>query len=122
VEKQSVGRRLYDIIKVKDGQEAISKYRQIKTRGSQTYNFDENELNDLAYQMIREKRIDDALELFKLNVEEYPNSANVFDILGEAYLLKGNKELAVQSYKISLRLNPLNKNAAATLKKIGKRD
>lgn len=121
MEKQSVGRRLYDIIKVKDGQEAISKYRQIKTRGSQTYNFDENELNDLAYQMIREKRIDDALELFKLNVEEYPNSANVFDILGEAYLLKGNKELAVQSYKISLRLNPLNKNAAATLKKIGKR-
>lgn len=107
---------------MKDGQEAISKYRQIKTRGSQTYNFDENELNDLAYQMIREKRIDDALELFKLNVEEYPNSANVFDILGEAYLLKGNKELAVQSYKISLRLNPLNKNAAATLKKIGKRD
>jgi CubicO group peptidase (beta-lactamase class C family) len=119
LEKQSIGRRLYDIIKMKDVKEAMAKYRLIKSSGSNAYLFAESELNGLAYQMIRENRIDDAFELFKLNVEEYPGSADVYDSLGEAYMIKGNKELAVANYKKSLELNPQNKNAADMLKKLG---
>lgn len=68
--------------------------------------------------MIRENRIDDALELFKLNAEEYPNSSNVYDSLGEAWMILGNKGMAVQNYKRSLELNPENKNAAEKLKQL----
>ena len=119
IEKQSIGRRLYDIIKMKNVQEAILKYHQIKASLSKVYNFDENELNGLAYQMIRENRIDDAIELFNVNVEEYPNSANVYDSMGEAYMIKGNKKLAIEYYKKSLNLNPQNSNAVEILKKLG---
>ncbi len=119
MEKKSVGRRLYDIIKLKDVLEAIVKYRSIKAGLPEAYNFTESELNDLAYQMIKENRIDDAIALFKLNVEEYPDSADVYDSLGEAYMIKGNKELAIKNYKKSLVLNPQNTNAVEMLKKLG---
>jgi len=119
MEKRSIGRRMYDIIKQKDVTEAILKYRQIKASLSNAYNFDESELNDLAYQMIKENRIEDAIELFKLNIEEYPNSANVQNSLGEAYIINGNKELAVKYYKKSLELDPQNANAVEMLKKLG---
>ncbi|MBE0664219.1 MAG: serine hydrolase [Candidatus Aminicenantes bacterium] len=118
MKKQSVGRRLYDIIKLKDVQVAIMKYRRIKASSSKAYNFAESELHNLAKQMIKENRIDDAVELFKLNVEEYPDSANVYDSLGEAYMSKGNKELAIKNYKKSLVLDPKNTNAAEMLQKL----
>jgi CubicO group peptidase (beta-lactamase class C family) len=116
--KQSVGKRLYDIIKMKDVNEAVSKYFQIKASSSKVYNFDENELNDLAYQMIRENRIDDAVELLKVNIEEYPNSANVYISMAEAYLTKGNVNLAIENYEKSLQLNPYDQSSIDALKKL----
>jgi len=60
----------------------------------------------------------EALEIFKLNVFLYPNSANVYDSLAEAYSLNGNRELAIKNYKRSLELDPKNTNAAQQLKKL----
>ena len=39
----------------------------------------------------------EALEIFKLNVFLYPNSANVYDSVGEAYAVNGNRELAIKN-------------------------
>jgi tetratricopeptide (TPR) repeat protein len=38
-------------------------------------------------------------DLFKLNVSLYPESANVYDSLGDFYSAKGEKERAIESYK-----------------------
>ena len=46
-------------------------------------------------------------------------SGNVFDSLGEAYMIKGDRERASQNYKRSLELDPTNANAVAMLKKLG---
>jgi hypothetical protein len=55
--------------------------------------------------------IDRAIEFFLLNTEYYPLSANAWDSLGEAYLVRGANKLALGSYKKSLKLNPQNENA-----------
>jgi tetratricopeptide (TPR) repeat protein len=44
-------------------------------------------------------------------VEAYPQSANVYDSLGEAYLLRGDKEKAIENYQKSLDLDPKSENA-----------
>ena len=56
--------------------------------------------------------------LLKLNVEAYPNSANVYDSLGEAYFVSGNTPQAIQNCEKSLTLDPANKHAAMMLKKL----
>jgi cytochrome c-type biogenesis protein CcmH/NrfG len=59
-----------------------------------------------------------AIEIFKLNVAEYPNYANGYDSLGEAYLAAGDKKQAVVNYAKSLEHDPTNANAAAKLAEI----
>ncbi len=62
--------------------------------------------------------INDAIMVFKLNTEEYPQSANAFDSLGEAYMVSGDKERAIMNYQRSLDLNPQNSNAVERLKRL----
>jgi tetratricopeptide (TPR) repeat protein len=67
-----------------------------------------------------EKKLNEAIEIFKFNIELYPNSWNVYDSMGEAYLNNGDTELAIQNYKKSLELNPNNEGGKEMLKKLEK--
>jgi Flp pilus assembly protein TadD len=78
----------------------------------------ESRLNNMGYTLMRQKKLTEAIEIFKLNVEFYPNEWNVYDSLGEAYMNKGDKELAIANYKKSLELNPGNEGGARMLKKL----
>ena len=81
--------------------------------------FKEAEVNDLGYRFLHElNRIDDAIEIFKYNIDSYPHSANACDSLGEAYFLEGNLGLAVNYYKKSLEFNPNNQNAVHMLRQL----
>jgi tetratricopeptide (TPR) repeat protein len=98
--------------------EATKKYHILKTAASTTYNFDEDELNSLGYQLINARKFKEATRILQLNVEAYPQSANTYDSLGEAYMDDGNKTLAIANYKKSLELNPKNGNAVKMLQKL----
>jgi cytochrome c-type biogenesis protein CcmH/NrfG len=63
-------------------------------------------------------KVKEAVEIFKLNVEAYPQAFNTYDSLGEGYMTLNEHELAVLNYKKSLELNPKNTNAAEMLKKL----
>ena len=78
----------------------------------------ENSLNISGYQLLWRNKIKDAIEVLKLNVKLFPESFNVYDSLGEAYMKAGEKALAIQNYEKSLKLNPKNTNAVAMLKKL----
>ena len=78
----------------------------------------ENVINAKGYDLMNEKKLKEAIEIFKLNTFAFPKSANAFDSLGEAYLEAGNKELAIENYKKSLLLNPENENAREILKRL----
>lgn len=78
----------------------------------------EGKMNQVGYYFLRKKQHQDAIRLFKLNVEGFPESANVYDSLGEAYMESGDTESAIINYEKSLELNPENDNAKEYLKKL----
>ena len=96
----------------------IAQYRELKLKESATYDFAERELNTLGYNLMRAGKLKEAVEIFKLNVEAYPQAANPYDSLGEAYLSLNQRDLAVANYKKSLELNPANTSASEALKKL----
>ncbi len=82
----------------------------------------EAELNQYGYQLVNEKRMDEAIKMFALNTERHPESANAWDSLGEAYAMKGDKENAIKNFKKSLSLNPpanVRANSEKYLKQLG---
>lgn len=67
---------------------------------------DEAQLNAYGYQLINEKKVDEAISIFKENIKKYPASFNVYDSLGEALLLKGDKVGAKTNYQTALAKAP----------------
>lgn len=80
----------------------------------------EDALNNTGYNLLNGNKLDQAIEVFKLNVKLYPKAWNTYDSLGEAYALAGNKELAIENYKMSIELNPANDNGKKALEKLMK--
>jgi len=97
---------------------AVKQYHDLKAAAPTTYNFDEDELNSLGYQLIRAKKFKEAIRIFQLNVEAYPQSSNAYDSLGEAYMDDGDKPLAIANYQKSVQLNPNNRNGIIYLQKL----
>src|SRR5580700_7057807 len=97
---------------------AIQQYHDLKAVQPATYNFDESELNSLGYRLLNAKKFKDAIRIFQLNVEAYPQSSNVYDSLGEAYMDDGNKPLAIANYQKSIELNPKNRGAVVMMQKL----
>ena len=81
------------------------------------YNTSENDLNSFAYELMNLGQTNEALLVFILNTELYPNSFNTFDSLGECYLNLGKTKKGLKAYKKSLELNPANRNARLELEK-----
>ena len=118
--KMSMIAMLEKTIREKGVEAGIAEYRKLKTNQSATYDFSEPQLNTLGYQLMRTGKPKEAVEIFKLNVEVYPKSANTYDSLGEAYMNVNERDLAIQNYKKSLELDPKNTNAVDMLKRLEK--
>jgi glyoxylase-like metal-dependent hydrolase (beta-lactamase superfamily II) len=97
---------------------ARKKYTEMKDATLEEYYFDEVEINRLGYQLINQNKLKEAIEIFKMNVELFPEAWNVYDSLGEGYMLIGENELAIQYYEKSMQINPDNDNGAAMLKRL----
>jgi tetratricopeptide (TPR) repeat protein len=68
----------------------------------------EGELNAAGYVFLRRGDIKEAITIFRVNVYLYPQSANCFDSLGEAYAIGGFKEKSIMAYEGALKLDPTN--------------
>jgi glyoxylase-like metal-dependent hydrolase (beta-lactamase superfamily II) len=95
---------------------AVKRYRELKRDQSGTYDFGEDQLNTLGYELLARSMVEEAIAIFKLNIEAYPKAFNPYDSLGEAYLAAGETELAISNYERSLELNPDNNNAVEVLR------
>ena len=102
------------------GDAAIIDYRESRKNGPGAA-LSEAQVNSLGYLLLGKKRLGEAIEVFKMNVEEHPDSSNAYDSLGEAYMVNGDKELAVRNYRRSLELNRDNANAVEMLRRLGSR-
>ena len=117
--KQSGAEKLYKTIHDSGIQAAMDTYNDLKNGKSSDYDLGETELNALGYQLLyADKRVSDAIAVFKLNASEHPASSNAFDSLGEAYRQNGEGDLAVNSYQTAVKLDPTNGHAAAMLQEL----
>jgi tetratricopeptide (TPR) repeat protein len=95
--------------------DTLARIRAQRDGGGDIY-FDEASLNEFGYELMNFSRFADAIEVLKLNVEVFPESANVYDSLAEAYLNSGDKKNADLNFQKSVELNPENTNAQEKLK------
>jgi photosynthetic reaction center cytochrome c subunit len=98
---------------------ALERYADLKQRyyGKAAYDFSENALNAFGYTVL-ESDAPGAIEVFKLNAFEYPQSSNVWDSLAEAYMKFGDKASAQRYYEKAIARDPNAENAKQMLKKI----
>ncbi len=75
-------------------------------------------LNNIGYAFLKEKAIDNAIIIFEENVKLFPDNANAWDSLGEAYFINQDKENALKSYKRALLLDPNSQSIKAMLQKL----
>jgi len=96
----------------------VKKYREFKSNPQRRFIDTESPINQFGYFLLNAKRINEAIEIFKLNVEYYPKSANVYDSLGDAYQAAGKKEEAIKSYEKALSINPNYPSSLEALQKL----
>jgi predicted alpha/beta superfamily hydrolase len=96
----------------------LERFRSLRSDTASEFYFEEREFNELGYRLLNTNRAEDAIEILKLNAELYPQSANVYDSLAEAYMKAGQNDLAITNFEKSLALNPENQNARDMLKKL----
>jgi CubicO group peptidase (beta-lactamase class C family) len=106
------------LAKLKGAPVALQRYTALKKSGGKDAGIDEGTLNGLGYMVMGDGKLQDAIAIFQRNVQEYPQSSNVYDSLGEAYMKAGQKDLAIANYEKSLQLDPKNNNAVEMLKKL----
>ena len=75
---------------------------------------DEAQLNQYGYDLINQKKIKEAIEIFRTNVKRYPDSWNVYDSLGEGYDIDGNKKDALANYKLAFAKAPAEQKSRIT--------
>ncbi|MBU1099753.1 MAG: hypothetical protein KKA84_05040 [Bacteroidetes bacterium] len=87
------------VIEQKGIQELIAEKDSLKAK----YNLaDASVLNTIGYQLVGEEKYDDALSLFKLNIELFPSIANCYDSLAECFMTTGNYVESIKYYKIAI--------------------
>ena len=116
--KPSIAAKLKGVIDAEGAVNIASAYDDLKTNKAESYNFSEGIINDFGYYYMRRKETTNAIAIFKLNVDQFPESSNAYDSYAEALLANGNKEDAIINYKKSVELNPANTNAVEILKNL----
>ena len=100
-------------------------FKSLSQRLSWDFRPPEYLVNQIGYSMLRSNNENDkskALAFFILNTENFPNSYNAYDSLGEAYVALGNTQKAIENYKKSLELNSGNDNARMKIKELAKNE
>jgi tetratricopeptide (TPR) repeat protein len=112
---------------VKKGEESAEKAYRLhldfkKKHPKKNSSFNRDILNSYGYRFLKERKIDKAIKLFKMNVTAYPDYFNVYDSLAEAYTIKGETGQAIKCYERSLELNPRSNNYEIDVYKQGRRN
>ncbi len=97
----------------------LAKYRALRAGNAPEDSFREGEFNEAGYRLLGRGMVAAAIAVFQLTVEQFPESANAYDSLAEAYAANGDTAQAITNYRRSLALDEGNANARAMLNKLG---
>jgi hypothetical protein len=102
-----------------DAQSLAAAFREIEAPSEELSTFIEQRINRTGYTLVAEENMEAAIAAFAANVETFPESANCYDSLAEAYLTTGDRESAITWYRKALEVDPTFTNAADMLRQIG---
>ncbi|MFN8335135.1 MAG: hypothetical protein U0U09_08375 [Cyclobacteriaceae bacterium] len=80
----------------------------------------ETDLNSCGYVLLMRNDVAEAINVFRINVSLFAQSANCFDSLGEAFMIAGMKEESKACYQHVLELDPQHANAKVQLEKLNR--
>lgn len=118
-DKPSIARKLLNVIDSTGIDNIAEVYADLKKNHPEDFDFSEDRLNRLGYYYLSIDEIENALTIFKLNVEAFPNAHNVYDSYGEALLDSGDEKGAIRNYTKSVELNAGNLSAIRILTELG---
>jgi tetratricopeptide (TPR) repeat protein len=116
---------MYYALKTKGVEGAIARYREIKARGLGGYRPDENGAIYIPYKLYENGKYAEALPFFELCASEYPQgqyTTYCYNRIGDIHAKMGNKDLARQSYKKCLEIDPSDARAARMLEDLDEGD
>ncbi len=116
IPKRSLAMEVLPIFETKGVDAGMKKFKELKADDS--YALMEPEMNQIGYRLLQNGKIKEAIEVFKINVAEFPDSWNTYDSLGEGYMMDGKMEKAIENYEKSIKMNPENENGKKMLEKI----
>jgi tetratricopeptide (TPR) repeat protein len=116
--ERKIDAKFLSILRNEGAEKAIEFYKKQKAKNVKTVLFTEHQINFLGYEYLRNNLTSEAISLFKLNVEEHPESFNVYDSLGDGFMKAKKYELAVINYKRSIELNPNNTHSKNKLNEL----
>ncbi|MGZ8540871.1 MAG: hypothetical protein ACXWV6_09520 [Chitinophagaceae bacterium] len=105
---------------------ALAEFRKARTKYRADSSFQpfynaairEDVLNANAYWLLNHQRQQEAVEVFKLAVESYPESPNANESLSEAYELTGSKAEAIQYAELCLQKLPAASGISENFKQV----
>ena len=92
-------------------------YKKLSDKLGYSITVSENVINQMGYQLFFNGKVEEAIAVFKANVERYPESANVYDSLAEAYERRGQIDLAEPLYAKAWTLGQQNNHPGAAVYK-----
>jgi hypothetical protein len=86
----------------------IAHFRNLSSEWGYTVHPPEQFVNSLGYAFLQKKQYDKSYRFFSMNVNNYPDSFNVYDSMGDFYEAKGDKQKAKDNFEkaLSIRDNP----------------
>ncbi len=106
---ENLTERLKNTIEKQGIQEGIKQYKNLKN--DLNFYLTEKTLDDLGYQLLNEGNTDEAIKIFQLNQEEFPNSETANASLASAYTVGGDVKKANKYFDKALKMNALNVQA-----------
>ncbi|MBI2213487.1 MAG: alpha/beta fold hydrolase [Acidobacteria bacterium] len=116
--REPIGNVILAIANEQGANEAIAEYLHLRKTAVHQYDFSEPQLNAVGYRLLQDKKTDEAIAIFELNIAMFPRSANARDSLAEAYARVGNTVAARREYQRALSMlgrsdaAPSNQSAA----------
>jgi putative tributyrin esterase len=86
----------------------LMKVKSLNENFKDIYYLDMFEMNKLGYNLMVDDRLDDAIKVFKLNIEFFPKSAWCYDSMSDAYIKANDMDLALKCVKKAVELLPLD--------------
>lgn len=113
-------KKLSELLQTEKSIDDIINFAKSSDLQNSEFDLSESGINSFGYQLMGDGKDEDALKVFKMNTELYPEGFNTYDSYGECLVKIGRIEEGFTAYKKSLELNPNNENAKIVLEEIEK--